>query len=504
MDKYQRLKSIGKGAFGEAFLVKSKADGQLYVSKEINLAALNKKDRDATETEIRVLASVEHPNITRYIESFQEGGTLSIVLEYADGGDLHERIKRQQMAGARGAGAGVGFPENVVRNWFVQICLAMQHLHSRKILHRDLKTRNVFLMANGQIKLGDFGLSTVLNNTMALANTLCGTPYYFSPELCRNKPYNSKSDVWALGCIVYELCTLQHAFEAKNMKMLMQKIVKGTYPPIPACYSQELGDVIRWMLTKDETKRPSITQLLELPMMQLALQTLVRNLSQKSSEEEERDIAARQQAADLMAAASNAIQGHKEPAQAQAPAVSPEDMAKQLKDLKGMNRGALKDFLKGPPPEEVERALKEMQVKKTVPKLPGAAKMASADVPTVPPPVDGPKVDEVTKDGYAVMHLPGTQYATLTQQIDRLMVKAEGARSAAAADEHDVADATKVDISGLRRALIEELGEAKFQEVYALLKGGEEDAAPVEAALGPGHEDVIDRLAQLVHFEHEE
>eukprot|EP00906_Rhabdomonas_costata_P011443 RCo016311 len=211
MEKYQRIKTIGKGAFGEAVLVKSLATDELCVSKEINFSALSKKDRDATDTEIQILAAVEHPNITKYIESFQVDDMLYIILEYADGGDLHGAIKRQSSLPGNPL-----FPEQQVRSWFVQLCLALQELHSRKILHRDLKTRNVFLTSTGQIKLGDFGLSTVLKNTLAQANTLCGTPYYFSPELCRSKPYNNKSDIWALGCIVYEMCTLKHAFDAKN------------------------------------------------------------------------------------------------------------------------------------------------------------------------------------------------------------------------------------------------------------------------------------------------
>jgi NIMA (never in mitosis gene a)-related kinase 1/4/5 len=103
--------------------------------------------------------------------------------------------------------------------------LALEYVHGRKVLHRDLKTQNIFLTGNNTVKLGDFGISKVLENTNRAAMTVVGTPYYMSPEVCQNSPYSYKSDVWALGCVLYELCTLKHAFSADNLLGLVYKIV---------------------------------------------------------------------------------------------------------------------------------------------------------------------------------------------------------------------------------------------------------------------------------------
>lgn len=522
MDKYQRVKTIGKGAFGEAVLVKSTVDGNLYVSKEINLSALSKKDRDATDTEINILATVDHPNITKYIESIQDGKDLYIILEYADGGDLHDMIKRQTQAGMRGG--QIPFPEHQIRNWFVQICLALQELHSKKVLHRDLKTRNVFMTKSGQIKLGDFGLSTVLKNSMAQANTLCGTPYYFSPELCRNKPYNSKSDVWALGCILYEMCTLKHAFDGKNMKALMQKILKGVYPPISSSYSQELANLIKLMLVRDETKRPSVTQILEQPWMQTSLKMLVHNLSQMTEEEEAETNQQKQKTAELMAEATRNIQGAKPPAE---PEVNQEEVAKQTEVMKSMvnaDRSALRNFLKGPPPAEIEAeiqsVLKANEEKKAQEKA-EADKGAAAGSAVGNAPVAEKTLPEVAQDegDFKIMKLAKAQFATIQQQISRLMCRDDGKRSEAGGAEEAESQSQGGDpeavapeeqkfmtAEGLRKGLLEELGEAKFTEAYNLLKAvteadDEEDVMKKTEAILGDKAAARNMITQLIHFE---
>ncbi|XP_062057049.1 serine/threonine-protein kinase Nek4 isoform X6 [Lepus europaeus] len=140
-----------------------------------------------------------------------------------------------------------------------------QYLHEKHILHRDLKTQNVFLTRTNIIKVGDLGIARVLENHCDMASTLIGTPYYMSPELFSNKPYNYKSDVWALGCCVYEMATLKHAFNAKDMNSLVYRIIEGKLPPMPKDYSPELAELIRTMLSKRPDERPSVRSILRQP-----------------------------------------------------------------------------------------------------------------------------------------------------------------------------------------------------------------------------------------------
>ncbi|XP_063665249.1 serine/threonine-protein kinase Nek1 isoform X14 [Pan troglodytes] len=254
MEKYVRLQKIGEGSFGKAILVKSTEDGRQYVIKEINISRMSSKEREESRREVAVLANMKHPNIVQYRESFEENGSLYIVMDYCEGGDLFKRINAQK---------GVLFQEDQILDWFVQICLALKHVHDRKILHRDIKSQNIFLTKDGTVQLGDFGIARVLNSTVELARTCIGTPYYLSPEICENKPYNNKSDIWALGCVLYELCTLKHAFEAGSMKNLVLKIISGSFPPVSLHYSYDLRSLVSQLFKRNPRDRPSVNSILE-------------------------------------------------------------------------------------------------------------------------------------------------------------------------------------------------------------------------------------------------
>ncbi|XP_070588874.1 serine/threonine-protein kinase Nek5 isoform X2 [Erythrolamprus reginae] len=255
MDNYVIIKMIGEGAFGKIFLARKKEDNQQCVIKEINLTKMPRKEKESSQKEATLLAKMKHPNIVAFYASFQEKNNLYIMMEYCEGGDLMKRINMQY---------GVLFEEDKILGWFVQIALGLKHIHDRKILHRDIKTQNIFLSSNGiTAKLGDFGIARMLNNTMEFASTYVGTPYYLSPEICENKPYNNKTDIWSLGCVLYELCTLKHPFEGNNLPQLIMKICKGHFIPVSVKYSSDLRLLISQLFRTSPRDRPSINSILK-------------------------------------------------------------------------------------------------------------------------------------------------------------------------------------------------------------------------------------------------
>ncbi|XP_003270172.2 serine/threonine-protein kinase Nek5 isoform X2 [Nomascus leucogenys] len=260
MDKYDVIKAIGQGAFGKAYLAKGKSDSKHCVIKEINFEKMPIQEKEASKKEVILLEKMKHPNIVAFFNSFQENGRLFIVMEYCDGGDLMKRINRQR---------GVLFSEDQILGWFVQISLGLKHIHDRKILHRDIKAQNIFLSKNGMVaKLGDFGIARVLNNSMELARTCIGTPYYLSPEICQNKPYNNKTDIWSLGCVLYELCTLKHPFEGNNLQQLVLKICQAHFAPVSPRFSRELHSLISQLFQVSPRDRPSINSILKRPFLE--------------------------------------------------------------------------------------------------------------------------------------------------------------------------------------------------------------------------------------------
>eukprot|EP01064_Diplonema_japonicum_P036622 TRINITY_DN8301_c0_g1_i1.p1 TRINITY_DN8301_c0_g1~~TRINITY_DN8301_c0_g1_i1.p1 ORF type:complete len:540 (+),score=152.10 TRINITY_DN8301_c0_g1_i1:52-1620(+) len=347
--RYRRIKVVGKGSFGEAVLVRSREDGKRYIAKTIDCTSMSEKDKQDVYREIKILADVNHPNIVKFKEHYEEGNMLWIVMEYADGGDLGMRIKEQRKK-ATDAGP-VYFDEQLIMMWFLQICMALKHLHDSHILHRDLKTANIFLTSKNVVKLGDFGISTVLNNTMAVAYTVCGTPYYFSPEICQNKPYGSKSDVWALGIVLYEMATLRRPFNAKGLKELMRKIVNGTVESIPSHYNPQLPQLISKLLNVHPSMRPSINRILESPYVQDSL----RAFSQELASQTERDKQVYEEKKKRRPTQKPSITQSATPAPQEA-----EGEKISLADIKKMDRGALKAALAAhKPTAEAEMAKKE-------------------------------------------------------------------------------------------------------------------------------------------------
>ncbi|XP_062550028.1 serine/threonine-protein kinase Nek8 [Armigeres subalbatus] len=251
---YRRIRTVGQGSFGVAVLYERSLDGQVVVMKQINLSDLTKSERDLAMNEVDVFSKLHHPNIIAYLGSFVRGDFLFIEMEFADKGTLAQ-ILIEKSHGER-------LPERFILNIFEQITSAINYMHSQNILHRDLKTANVFMNKRGIVKIGDFGISKIMS-TRIHAQTVLGTPYYFSPEMCEGKEYDEKSDIWALGCIVGEMACFKKAFSATNLSELVSKIMTAKYVPLPEGYSNTLKHVLSLMLKIDPQDRPSASEILQ-------------------------------------------------------------------------------------------------------------------------------------------------------------------------------------------------------------------------------------------------
>ena len=247
---FEFIRTLGKGAFSIVYLVRRKEDKKEYALKSITMDKLNENDQQNSVNEIRILASVSHPNIIGYKEAFwdNKNKTLNIVMEYCDDGDLETKIqfmKRNKLK----------FEESLIWEYAIQIVEGLKALHDKKILHRDLKSANIFLLkGKNQCKIGDLNVSKVMKGNY-LINSQIGTPSYSSPEVWNAQPYSYKSDLWSVGCIIYEMCSLRQPFKGKNMEELCDHICNGKIEKISSRYSEELWNVIKMLLEVDVKKR---------------------------------------------------------------------------------------------------------------------------------------------------------------------------------------------------------------------------------------------------------
>ena len=274
--RFRTIKTLGQGSFGTAFLVEDLESfvNNKYVIKKIDISKLDPKARAAALGEVEVLSRLSHPNIVAYYGSWIEGepNHLHILLEFCDSGDLSQAIRSRKDSSDY-------FDEQQITSWFVQLSSAILFCHRMRILHRDLKTSNIFLHGPGQVvKLADFGIARVLQSEGSLASTVIGTPYYMSPELVNNESYSYKSDVWALGCVLYEMATLKHAFDAGNMCALVMSILRGKYTPLSQNqYSSRLAALIDSMLQLEPSSRPNMEEVLATTFVQEALVFAIQN-----------------------------------------------------------------------------------------------------------------------------------------------------------------------------------------------------------------------------------
>ncbi|CDW78008.1 protein kinase domain containing protein [Stylonychia lemnae] len=233
---------------------------------------LSDREKENALNEVRILASIKHKNVAAYKQAFFDepssslwqtslkqtdysNNDYSIVMEYADNGDVFQRICEHQQAGTT-------MKEKVIWKIFIQAVRGLKALHDLKILHRDMKSANIFLWKDYTAKLGDLNVSKVAKKGLLYTQT--GTPYYASPEVWKDQPYDGKSDIWSLGCVLYETCALVPPFRADDMNGLFKKILKGQYPPIPNHYSMELRSVIKSLIQVNAASRPTCDQILEM------------------------------------------------------------------------------------------------------------------------------------------------------------------------------------------------------------------------------------------------
>lgn len=256
MENFKIIRQLGKGSFGEVSKVYRKTDKKIYALKKIQLRGVSRKEQQYALNEVRLLASLHHKNIIKFYEAFPDGRScysmsLCIVLEYAQGGDLDRLVKNHKKK-------ATSIPEETIWSFASQIANGICFLHQSKILHRDIKAANCFLTHDGVVKIGDMNISRTIEKGQ-LVKTKMGTPYYMSPEILNNLPYDSKCDVWSFGCLVYELASLKYPFTGTSIYGLSKNICAGKYKHIPNnLYSKSIWRLIYSMLRVRPERRTTI------------------------------------------------------------------------------------------------------------------------------------------------------------------------------------------------------------------------------------------------------
>lgn len=263
MDCYEKVRVVGRGAFGVCWLCRDKNDASKVIVKMINTHGMTEKEEKYIQSEVNLLKKVQHPLIIGYIDYFTIDNQLAIVMQYAEGGTLERLINDQKVIGDMRE----YFPEKTVLEYFTQILIALDHMHSKHIVHRDLKPQNILMNRRKTIlKLSDFGISKELG-TKSAASTVIGTPNYLSPEICECRPYNQKCDMWALGCVLFELLHLERAFDGENLPAIVMKITQGKLKKMGDHVSNEVKNLVECLLKTNEKSRPDVTDLLVDPLV---------------------------------------------------------------------------------------------------------------------------------------------------------------------------------------------------------------------------------------------
>ncbi|GLH01770.1 Serine/threonine-protein kinase polo [Gryllus bimaculatus] len=265
---YNMLTVIGTGSFGTCYKVIRKDTGEIFVWKAVNYGKMTEEKKKLLVSEVNLLSGLTHPNIVKYHDRIihKPTTTIYIVMEWCAGGDLSTLINQCRKS-------DIKLDEKFIWRVLYQLSRALQRCHlllpEGPVLHRDIKPANVFLDGNGNVKLGDFGLAYLLHDgqTSVSLSAVVGTPFYMSPEVIQDSLYSEKSDIWSLGCLIYELCALQPPFNSSNLQQLIRSVQNGRFNRIPSDYSDDLHKMISYMLTVEHRSRPNVETILHHPQV---------------------------------------------------------------------------------------------------------------------------------------------------------------------------------------------------------------------------------------------
>ncbi|XP_060529297.1 serine/threonine-protein kinase Nek8-like [Cylas formicarius] len=269
MEMYNIVEQLDRGSFGTIHMCLKRHNRQKMVMKRI-YADLKGEELKSAQNEVAILKSLNHPNIIQYYDSYVQNGTFHIIMEYASHGSLQQLIEKNRPK---------YFNPQVVMNFFCQILMGLHHVHEKNIIHRDLKCENIFVtgLQCDVIKIGDFGISKLLSNSK-MDTTVIGTYNYLAPELCRGKSYNRKTDIWALGCVLYEICAMEKMYHG-TVSDIIVSIVNGKRKTIDSKrYGKQMQELLHLLLQSDPEKRPDTKTLMALADVFPSLHSLTVNL----------------------------------------------------------------------------------------------------------------------------------------------------------------------------------------------------------------------------------